>query len=54
MCSFPFAVFNIADTWLTVGVIMMIIYLIFIEPKREKNKAKEETQAKEDEVINIK
>ena len=54
MCSFPFAVFNIADTWLTVGVIMMIIYLIFIEPKREKNKAKDETQTKEDEVINIK
>lgn len=54
MCSFPFAVFNIADTWLTVGVIMMIIYLIFIEPKREKAKAKEETQTKEDEVINIK
>ncbi len=54
MCSFPFAVFNIADTWLTVGVIMMIIYLIFIEPKREKIKAKEETQTKEDEVINIK
>ena len=54
MCSFPFAVFNIADTWLTVGVIMMIIYLIFIEPKREKIKAKDETQTKEDEVINIK
>ena len=42
MCSVPFAVFNLADTWLTVGVIMMIVYLIFIEPKKEKERIKNE------------
>ena len=55
MCSFPFAVFNLADTWLTVGVIMMIIYLIFIEPKKEKERAKtESSENTEDEVIDLK
>ena len=55
MCSFPFAIFNLADTWLTVGVIMMIIYLIFIEPKKEKERIKNESsEEKKDEVIEIK
>ena len=55
MCNFPFAVFNLADTWLTVGVIMMIIYLIFIEPKKEKERAKtESSENAEDEVIDLK
>ena len=53
MCSVPFAVFNLADTWLTVGVIMMIVYLIFIEPKKEKERIKNENENKDDEVINI-
>lgn len=33
-----FPVFNVADVLLNVGVILMVIDLLFVEPKREKRK----------------
>ena len=45
---YRFPIFNIADSCLVIGVIMLLIYLIFIEPKKEKMEEKSE-----DEVINI-
>ena len=50
--SYPFAVFNFADSCLNVGVFMMVIYLIFMEPKRAKAIHEEESE-KEDEVIDL-
>ena len=50
-----FPVFNFADTCLTIGVILLCIYLIFVEPKLKKNskptqnkksKQKQETEEK--------
>lgn len=50
----PFAIFNIADACLNVGVFMLLIYLLFIEPKREKMKLQEgKKEIKEDEVVVI-
>ena len=45
---YRFPIFNIADSCLVIGVIMLLIYLIFIEPKKEKMEEKAE-----DEVINV-
>ncbi len=53
IASNPFAVFNIADSCLNVGVFMLVIFLIFIEPKRSKDVAYEESKD-EDVVINTK
>jgi signal peptidase II len=33
---FKFAIFNVADIYVTVAVIMLFIYIIFMEPKAEK------------------
>ncbi|MCR5741287.1 MAG: signal peptidase II [Gammaproteobacteria bacterium] len=53
--SFPFAVFNIADSCLNVGVFMMVIYLLFIEPKKNKKEEKnEDNKDSQDEVVNLK
>lgn len=38
-----FPVFNVADVLLNAGVILMVIDLLFLEPRREKAKKKEET-----------
>lgn len=35
-----FPIFNVADMCLTIGVILMVIYIIFIEEDEEKNKLK--------------
>ena len=49
--SNPFAVFNIADACLNVGVFMLIIYLIFIEPRKTKKEKEAENIEEEDTVI---
>ena len=50
--SYPFAVFNVADSCLNVGVFMMVIYLIFMEPKKLKKETENEV-LNEDEVIDL-
>ena len=50
--SFPFAVFNIADACLNVGVIMIIIFLLFIEPIKEKrNKPKDGDRPQDEDIV---
>ena len=36
-----FAVFNLADSYIVVGVVVMAIYILFVEPKEEKIKNQE-------------
>lgn len=49
-----FAIFNIADSCITVGVFLYVIYTLFIEPRRQEDSTdterpkKEETHAQED------
>ena len=52
--SNPFAVFNIADSCLNVGVFMLVIFLIFIEPKKIKKQIATDEDEKEDVVVNTK
>ena len=48
-----FAVFNAADSFITVGAVMLGVYLIFIEPKVEKRrKAQKEQQQDAEEYQN--
>lgn len=39
-----FAIFNVADSGITVGVIVYLIYGLFIEPKQQKEEAEQEEQ----------
>lgn len=46
-----FAVFNVADSFITVGAILLGVYVIFYEPKVEKRiKAAEEAEKEDSEV----
>ena len=54
IASNPFAVFNIADSCLNVGVFMLVIFLIFIEPKKIKKEIASNEEEKEDVVVNTK
>ena len=54
IASWPFAVFNIADSCLNVGVFMLVIFLIFIEPKKSKQELLSKEETSEDVVINTK
>jgi len=40
-----FAIFNVADSGITVGVIVYLIYGLFIEPKQQKDKADDADEA---------
>ena len=42
-----FAIFNVADSGITVGVIVYLIYGLFIEPKQQKDKADDADDADE-------
>lgn len=46
---FDFAVFNIADICVTCAFVMLIVYVIFIEPKIAKNAPKTEKKAEDNE-----
>ena len=48
LASSPFAIFNVADSALNVGVFMFIIYLLFLDPDTHHKKGKD-VEKKEDE-----
>lgn len=42
---FNFAIFNVADIYVTVAVALLMIYVIFVEPKESKRKKQEASAA---------
>ncbi len=42
-----FAIFNVADCFITVGAVVLAVYLLFFEPKVEKRLAEEQKRAQE-------
>lgn len=45
---FDFAIFNVADSFITVGTVLLVVYLLFFEPRFEKaTKAAEAEEANE-------
>lgn len=51
--STPFAIFNIADSAVNVGVFMLLIWLIFMEPKISKKENKDEKKENPDETVDM-
>ena len=53
-----FAIFNVADSFLTIGVILIAVYVLFFMEKKQENKnlkeKKIEKENKEEEIENIK
>jgi signal peptidase II len=46
---FDFAVFNVADIYVTVAMFLILIYAFFIDPKIEKKlKAEKEAEVKDE------
>ena len=41
-CLIHFPIFNVADILLNVGVFLMVVYLLFVEPRRLKKEKKDE------------
>ncbi|MBO4453180.1 MAG: signal peptidase II [Clostridia bacterium] len=50
---FDFAVFNVADSFITVGTVMLAVYLLFFEPKIEKRQKAEQEAASEEVAVVI-
>ena len=46
---FKFAVFNVADIYVTFAMILLVIYGIFIDPKIEKSKKLSENAGSDNE-----
>lgn len=46
---FHFAIFNVADICVTVAFVMLIVYVLFIEPKHEKEKKSSAGKAEQNE-----
>ncbi len=46
-----FAVFNVADSFITVGAVLLGVYVIFIEPKVEKRRKEAEKALEEDSEV---
>lgn len=44
---FNFAIFNVADIYVTVAVALLIVYVLFIEPKADKKKKQQKAAAPE-------
>ena len=42
---FNFAIFNVADIYVTVAVALLMIYVIFVEPKESRRKKQEASAA---------
>lgn len=45
--SYPFAIFNVSDTFVTIGTILLAIYLLFIYKEPDKKDSKKENAGQE-------